>query len=417
MAASCVTVGLSSPVSASSFTYEEQDVTVLNDSAAVLSEADYRAFLSLPPIPDEMLQFASDIQSTYFNDPSFSAVEVTPDRRSVKIWWFGAAPPDLRTTAESAAFDVTFEPTILKPADLRAAARIAITDSRLQIASAAPLADGSGLTVSFRKDAMPFAIDAVQSALGVPIKMSDQTAPTPARQNDRYGLGGARVYRWNGSGLAGACSTGFAVQKGNQQGMMFAAHCGAAGAQIVRWPDNTGSTVYPYGNDGIIGDVSRAHDAAVVGMKSNIGAIYTGPPENASGIVIAGVASPPIGAEICYSGSYTGFICGNIVEQVGISYSIPAPEGGNIDVTTGIRTEELNSRPAAGNGDSGGPGVLINASGQLIAGTIISAIPLGSGTTCNGTPGSDSRKCSKTVYSTPVSGALSATGWSIRTGR
>jgi hypothetical protein len=255
----------------------------------------------------------------------------------------------------------------------------------------------------------------LESVLGVPVEVVGTEAPVAARQNDLYGLGGARVYRWNGSGIAGSCSTGFSVQKGSQQGMLFANHCGSVGTQYVRWPNNAGANVYYYGNDGVVKDVSEAHDAAVMGMNSNIGAIYTGAYTNTSGIVVAGAISPIIGAEICYSGSYSGFICGNIVKEANISYTL-AVSGGNINVTTGIRTEEINNRPAAGNGDSGGPGVLINSSGQLLAGTIISAIPGNSGTTCNGVPGDGNRKCSKTVFSTPVVGALYSTGWSIRTG-
>lgn len=59
-----------------------------------------------------------------------------------------------------------------------------------------------------------------------------------------------------------------------------------------------------------------------------------------------------IGQEICYSGSYGGLKCGDIVKDTSDIYQF---EGYPTQIT-GFRTEQSNSEPAAGHGDSGGPG-------------------------------------------------------------
>ncbi len=196
---------------------------------------------------------------------------------------------------------------------------------------------------------------------------------------------------------------------------MFAAHCANSGDQTVMWPNNTGSTVYYYGNDGIVDSWVSTYDAAVIKTASNTGAVYTGAWNSAQGILIKGASNVPIGTELCYSGSYSGFICGNVVTQTGLSYSLSGVNGAAVNVQAAVRTDQANGTPAVGQGDSGGPGVipvLINGTASIVAGTIISAIPGGSGSTCSGI--SDGRLCSSTGFSTLVTGALAATGWSIK---
>jgi hypothetical protein len=106
-------------------------------------------------------------------------------------------------------------------------------------------------------------------------------------------------------------------------------------------------------------------------------------------------------------------VCSNTVTQTGVTYNL----GGDLTATYGLITTNAYGTPAAGNGDSGGPGIILQAApgggAYLRPATIISAIPAGSGTICTGTPGSVDRKCSATVYTTSASQIAGATGWSI----
>jgi hypothetical protein len=380
--------------------------------------------LVLPPITTEILSAANAIRETYLDDPRFSDVEISPDRTVLTVWWDGKVTAELDEIASSASIKVSVIATALNPGQLREAVRAALSDPTLGIAAAAPKLDGSGIEVILHEEAGTRARSQshpnIERALGVPVEILDESAPLPSkRQNDYWGVGGARVYQWNGSGITNGCTTGFGVQRGTTVGVMFAAHCGANGSQFVRWPDNTGTTVYPYAGNGVISAVSGTHDAAIMTTNTHMGAVYTHAWDNSVANVIAvkGVQEPIPGAELCYSGSYSGFICGNVVDSNGWSYTLPvAGSSSTVNVTTAAKTVQAIGTPAAGQGDSGGPGALPalhNGAPALLASTIISAIPGNSPTVCTGV---QSRQCSPTVYSTSVNGALAYTGWSIKIG-
>ncbi len=54
---------------------------------------------------------------------------------------------------------------------------------------------------------------------------------------------------------------------------------------------------------------------------------------------------PYVGQEICYSGSFSGLKCGNIVQQVDVRYEL----GGDLTDIKGFRTQHSNGEPAVGN--------------------------------------------------------------------
>lgn len=130
---------------------------------------------------------------------------------------------------------------------------------------------------------------------------------------------------------------------------------------------------------------------------------------------INGSTGHVVGQELCYSGSCSGLVCGNIVTDPTFNYNL----GGDLTNVTGFVTEHVSGTPAVGNGDSGGPGYsLVNTSGGLkrLAVGIISAIPGDSGTACSGVPGAlDGRRCSPVVISTSVNQIGANTGWFVPT--
>lgn len=180
---------------------------------------------------------------------------------------------------------------------------------------------------------------------------------------------------------------------------------------------NTGPTVFAYGNNGVIGARTTSYDGAIINTGFNNPGFYTSTWDSSTYTALNGATFAPVGSEVCYSGSYSGLICGNIVQEHGVVYSL----GGDPTSVIGMRTLQSSGTPGVGNGDSGGPGyALVNVSGTLkrYAVSIISAIPGGSPATCTGVPGDPApggRKCSATVFATSVPQIASALGWSLST--
>jgi hypothetical protein len=115
---------------------------------------------------------------------------------------------------------------------------------------------------------------------------------------------------------------------------------------------------------------------------------------------IDGAASPYVGQELCDSGSYSGLVCGDIVRTTGVHMDL----GGDLTSITGFQTQNSSNIPAAGNGDSGGPGYqLVSTANGVRRWAVgnISAIPSGSPATCHGTPGGGASVGAAAPWSTP----------------
>lgn len=375
--------------------------------------------LTLPLIPEDMARLASDLTETFEAHPQFASAEVTEERDRVIVHWFGD-PDDALLSAliEEPGVATAIEPTTYMPGELRAAAEDLLR-SDPAIKSAGAVYDGSGLTVSAEslephsRVAVPLA-DRLTALTGFPTIVED--AP-PVEASTRladhsYHLGGARIRHFDGAFLRQSCTAGFPVVKGSdtsKKGMMFAAHCGAVGEQ---WVTDDGSNAYHFGN---IVTRNTTYDGAILEMGFTNPYIWIGPEDTSTFTAINGVLSAFVGQELCYSGSFSGLNCGNIVDAVNLSYNL----GGDLTAVKGFRSVNANGDPAAGNGDSGGPGYSIVSTSNGVkrwAVGIISAIPGNSGTTCAGVPGSSAvggRKCSPTVISTSVVLIGNQTGWYV----
>ncbi|QTV80351.1 S1 family peptidase [Microbacterium sp. NIBRBAC000506063] len=389
----------------------------LGDAQAVVDA------LVLPPVTSEILDAANSIRERYVDDPRFSDVEISRDRSTLTVWWHGETTAELDKLIAAAEIPVVVERTALSPGRLREAVREAVADASLGITAAAPKLDGSGIEVTLdtggdERTGTQLRVSA-EKELGVPVTVRAESSFTPARrQNDFWGLGGARINLWNGSTITGQCTTGFAIQNGTNIGVLTAAHCGLVGSQWVRWPDNAGPTVFAYTGNGVISSISAAHDAAILATNHHMGAVYTHAWNDSAGnaVAIKGTQEAFPGAELCYSGSFSGIVCGNVVDSTGWSYDLDVAGGPtSITITTGALTEHALGTASAGQGDSGGPGIMAVMQGGVpvvVASTLISAIaqPF---KPCTGLGG---RLCSDVVLSTSVPGALTYTGWSIKTG-
>lgn len=120
---------------------------------------------------------------------------------------------------------------------------------------------------------------------------------------------------------------------------------------------------------------------------------------------VKGVAGASVGSRVCYSGSLTGTVCGNIVSNTNATVCYGAPYGCYDHLV--VTTHEY-STPSAGQGDSGGPAFISTAQGVQAAG-FISGIQNAT-TTCTGDSGG--RLCSATVFYVPIVDAI-AGGYGI----
>lgn len=377
--------------------------------------------LVLPAISENMLRDAEQLQATLEKEPQFNTVEISEDRSKLIVWWHGPATAKLDRAIAAASHAVTINESVLMPAKLRAALKVVAGANEEVVAAWIPK-EGTAVEVSVEVDGTDQirGRQLLQTRLteqaGVPVAVTADPGPEAAsRQNDINVMGGARAYRLEGTSLAGGCTTGFPVQNSaGSKGMMFAAHCGAVGSKFVRWPNNTGTNVYPYGNNGTVAARSVTYDGAIISTTFNNTGFYTGAWNASTYTALNGASTAPLGLEVCYSGSYSGLVCGNIVDQVGITYSL----GGDLTGVVGMRTKQSAAVPAVGNGDSGGPGyTIVNSNGTLkrYAVSIISAIPTNSPQVCQGVPGSATRRCSDTVYATSAVQIASDLGWTFST--
>lgn len=373
--------------------------------------------LTLPIVGEEMSVLASSLTEAFERAPEFASAEVTASRDRVIVHWNGdrsQALSDLLSKHSSVPVEVRqtkFVPGLLR----QEAAKLA--ESQPAITAFEINHDGSGIVVTTdddadTQDAANAALD-LQKQSGIPIEVETSTpVAANSRQMDiNYHVGGSRLYNFNSGG---GCSSGFAVRQSgtNKEGIMFAAHCGPVGHQWGVW-DQVSPTAYSWGFT-----VARntTFDGAIIDSGWSQERVWNGTYTATTHAAIRGSAAQFVGQEICYSGGYSGTLCGNIVQAANITYSL----GGDLLSVNGFRTAQINGQPAVGNGDSGGPGYsfVSDSTGytKRLAVGIISAIPAGSSSTCRGIPGSTAtggRKCSSTVFSTPVKGISSATGWFV----
>jgi hypothetical protein len=376
------------------------------------------------------IEAAAEIKAEFGDDDRFSAVEVSQDRLTTTIYWHGAPSDALEAAASEAAFEIADTPYL--PGQLRREASELLDEGvgGLDVTSVAVPADASSLDVTIAEPAA-HARTALPSELvsdeGTAIKVLGVETPVTASERgyDTYRMGGGRIIRFEPqtSQIKSRCTSGFAAHRHLPDGtkayaLITAAHCGLGNSTwlIARgtWP--TG----PFTDGLILGSMStvraESRDGAAISTTGNNPYVYVGASTANTYTGIDAVASPIVGTELCYSGSASGTVCGNIVQYVDMLYTLSAELPG---VTlTGNRAIQLNGVPSSGNGDSGGPGLLptLSPSGTetVYASTIISAM-FNPQDSCLGEPATATRKCGTDTVTTNVANAASIMGWTVST--
>jgi len=380
--------------------------------------------VALPYPSDDLINLTSDIFSQFEKDPQFVEVEWSDDRSGLTVWWHGEATPELDRTIESSeSIAVSIAATTFSGEDLRAAQQELVSQHGVsawfmkegdKIEVSAPASTTSARSSS--SSALPSEVD------GIPVEISAEELPEPAigRLNDDLVMGGARVHQFSNGFLGGSCSTAFSIQNSSGiKGVFSAAHCGPPSSQWVRWPNDTGTNVYYYGNQGVMGPQTQTYDGTTIRTNNSWPYVYTGTyqAETFSQVHVgpgwSGGSSVGVGGLICYSGSYSGTSCGQTVQSNNVAYPLSTSQG-QFQVQNAIRTTS-GGGPVVGNGDSGGAGyqiALVGGETKRYPVSVISAIAGGSNS-CIGVPGGNGRQCSGTVLSTKVTDIGPELGWGI----
>lgn len=371
--------------------------------------------LEKPILSEDVAAWADTVQREFDGHPQFHAVEISDSRTEATIWWHGEPTPQLDVavaTPLSAAVKVASTP--YSPGELQDAVDRLFGDPVLSVVYASIRPDGSGIDISTNlpqgRLANPTA--QIQELAGVPVSIvNEEVEPYQNRQDDRYLIGGARWGGFQNGSYVATCSSGFSITNRTTavKGMLTASHCGPVGSQ---WGPQVGNTIYTVGP---MTSRQMNIDTAVIEVPATAPTrpyIYTGAFNSGSITEINGNRNAPINAEICYSGSYTGLVCGNFIKTKSAQWNL----GGDLSAITGLRTERTSTAAAAGQGDSGGPGyVLTNEAGVLkrYAAAVISAGPDAQFGNCPGLEAE--RLCGPTVLAGETWRFSSQTSWNIST--
>lgn len=272
----------------------------------------------------------------------------------------------------------------------------------LTFVSGKPEPDGTSITIGVEgmSNSRLRASNLPGEILGVPVTfVEDAQARSAIRTRSGAPVISGAVMRGPRSDGYARCSTGFPVTRyaDGQLNMISADHC--TDLQGENWLYGNGthsvgrSTFQAPGGT----DLELFVESDSVSTWVLVGAYQ----DNVSVAPIRGYLAPVGGNRICYSGAFSGIVCNNVLENSDV-FSCVA-----LQCYWTRWTHQSVGVPAAGSGDSGGPGFALivraedNSVGAYGMG-IISMTPFDSNTTCTGEPGASNRLCSPNVGFAPL---------------
>lgn len=360
------------------------------------------------------------VAALFEQNDNYTSTEISLDRTEITVTWFGPVDPELERLIETPPADtvVTVRESEYPGGTLRDIVEGAFANppAGVDLTSGGVNSDGSGVSFEVAvDDGARVEVDAIAAelagAIPATVTVTEPVTPYYGRWDDPYHIGGGFIYN---TASGNGCSSGFAtIRGGTQKGMMTAAHCGVVGnvfgrSQSVSFP--TGG-LWAYGTAALR---TTASDGLIIEDPSNHFQPYVWAApwnDNSTSLLpVTGVATLVVGSELCFSGSYSGLRCGSVVDNAAATWSL----GGDLTSVTGVRT--TSSTVAAGQGDSGGSGVVVVTGGvtsfHFLAGSIVSGGPGTPSTTCPGKPAT--RVCGPVVFSGRASDIAAQTGVSIQ---
>lgn len=389
---------------------------------------------------EELFNLQQEVFRQFGSSPTFGQSSLSADQQTLTFRWHGKPPAafaDLVSDRrQKFGLSVKVQPLAVNPAELKAEASRLLSvagPGRGPVAAVAPLVDGDGLKVfvdiasapGSRSQASSHVPADVLARWGVtsrfPLIGSTDTTIVPTSGSSRYF---DRAPHWSGSRITSAqltCSSSWAVGKvDGSRGMLTASHCGSRGDSW--WAYNRyGDAAYSFGSTTQELD---SRDAAVMTGSSYDNIFWSGKnTEAVASRVSAYVTGVSQGQHVCFSGGASGFNCGSYVVEPALTYRLTSVPGDIVGFATQRLSEPATSPlatnlPAAGNGDSGGPNLVLYQCGSgAVCGAalgIISAMDLRYDLGYSeGEPASATRHCSSYMISTLAYTAAKQMGWDL----
>jgi hypothetical protein len=328
------------------------------------------------------------------SDSGFAGVIADPTNRELRVYWKGRPPPDLTARTGSTSPVKVIAAAYSERELERASARL-LARSGDQITTVGPRADGAGLIVGVPHGFTSQSIDA-----DVPVTVQTGVTPSPTtRWNDSPPWWGGDA--WVNAATGSGCSTGFAVFHGGVARMLSAAHCASVGNIAT---DPTGEVIGPV----IAGNAST--DTLIIN-GSSAGRVFNNTTDAAGNPVtefsnpVIGAANSFVGNFVCTSGAYSGTRCSIQVRATGLCINI------GVVVCNQVQAENTTFTNAIGQGDSGGPVEMVNASNtsQVFAAGTNTAIDLNTEVSCTGYVPTG-RRCAWRMYYENIFTGMSGVG-------
>lgn len=364
--------------------------------------------------PADRLPIVADTIYTLGAEEGFAGQVVSPESRSVTVYWKGplpAAVEEFRATAEGLGVHVTLATTEARYTRLEeqaAAERLSSSDLAAQagITSVSARPQGTGITVQMAESEPDLATkNLIAQVAGIPDRDIAYEAnvgslvPLASRNNDAAPWkGGARTIH-GGS----ACSSGFATLSGSSGRLISAAHCDPSGNLTVM--DGGGTTIATGSGISLLSGIdSMSIDPSA--SPATTPTIYIGVWNSSATATVKNWATNWTGDYVCAGGATTGTHCGTITDD-SVTYS---GHTGSWYVRA-----RASSGAFIGGGDSGGP-VYRSVSGGVQARGIINAGYTATLTTCGAHNPDVDPPCYRDMLYTPISVVLNSWGYSLEVG-
>ena len=281
-------------------------------------------------------------------DRGFAGIVLEEDH--VALWWKGRVPADIRAAVAAAEkrAPVEIERAAYSNAELRAAAEaIEARKAPTSPVHAVKIpADGSGLVLGTTEAAATRTLTAL---VDVPVRtvVEEPLAPV-SRQNDSPPWKGGATIVLGGA----ACTSGFSVRNGNNDRFLLTAgHCGNPGTRVT---DPTGEYI------GTVGAKHADHDLLLIPTGNVTAQQYVGGGDSNTTVPVRGWGDVFTGEILCQSGVTSARETGGPVCNIKVLFFYADRE----DLVEG---EQMDGRPAARPGDSGGPVYGPSSAGGVIA--------------------------------------------------
>lgn len=349
-------------------------------------------------------------------DRSINTVTWDSDRDVVQFYVYGDSAELGRIIAAELPSEQSWEivPSVRPIDELEATIeRLASSPESLPaglvFVSGTPAADGTSITVGVEESptARLRSLAAPDTLFGVPVEFkAEERAQTTTRVQTLAPVAAGGYMSGPTSGEVRSCTTGYPVMRyqDGQYNMITADHC--TDIQGAEWKWGGGS--HSVGSSTFQAPGGTDLELFIEPASLSTWLFYGSHTNAVSALPIRGYVSPVGGNSVCYSGSRSGLVCANTLENSDTYNCISF-----LQCYWTRWTTQVDGTPAAGNGDSGGPVFvpLIRPDDNTIGAYgigIISMIPYPSPAVCTGDPGTgtspdEGRKCSANVGFAPLS--------------